>query len=378
MVNDVSQDALRRLAAHRDGAVLSLFLDLDPSKFPTAPARQSAVDALLHEARRAVDDGQLDHDARVRMRDALTEIEGRLEPIAIPVEGARGLAIFAPGPAASVEVLRLPAPIPNRVVLDVSAHVEPLVRLADRARWCVALVDRSRASFHLGNEDGMPLSGILEDEVHGQHRQGGWSYGRYQRSIENEVGAHLEHVAEALAIALREGRFDRLVLAGQQPIRRELEGKLDNDVRERLAGWIDLDLSAADAEAVRGAAEPLIVRARRDHEREVLERLAQGVGTPGGHGVAGLRTTLGALSERRVETLVVDPELASPGSRCSACGLLGLNLAECPADGTEMEQLDSIIEAAVALAYEQAAEVVLPAPAPELTAVEGIGAVTRF
>jgi len=378
MVNDVSQDALRRLAAHRDGAVLSLFLDLDPSKFPTAPARQSAVDALLHEARRAVDDGQLDHDARVRMRDALTEIEGRLDPIAIPVEGARGLAIFAPGPAASVEVLRLPAPIPNRVVLDVSAHVEPLVRLADRARWCVALVDRSRASFHLGNEDGMPLSGILEDEVHGQHRQGGWSYGRYQRSIENEVGAHLEHVAEALAIALREGRFDRLVLAGQQPIRRELEGKLDNDVRERLAGWIDLDLSAADAEAVRRAAEPLIVRARRDHEREVLERLAQGVGTPGGHGVGGLRTTLGALSERRVETLVVDPELASPGSRCPACGLLGLNLAECPADGTEMERLDSIIEAAVALAYEQAAEVVLPAPAPELTAVEGIGAVTRF
>jgi peptide subunit release factor 1 (eRF1) len=378
MVNDVSQDALRRLAAHRDGAVLSLFLDLDPSKFPTAPARQSAVDALLHEARRAVEDGQLDHDARVRMHDALVEIEGRLEPTAIPVEGARGLAIFAPGPEASVEVLRLPAPIPNRVVLDVSAHVEPLVRLADRARWCAALVGRSRATFHLGNEDGMPVSGSLDDEVHGQHRRGGWSYGRYQRSIENEVGAHLDHVAEALSIALREGRFDRLVLAGQQPIRRELEGKLDHDVRERLAGWIDLDLSAADAEAVRAAAEPLIVKARRDHEREVLERLAQGVGTPGGHGVGGLRTTLGALSERRVETLVVDPELASPGSRCPACGLLGLNLAECPADGTEMEQLDNVIEAAVALAYKQAAEVVLPAPAAELIAVEGIGAVTRF
>ena len=43
-----------------------------------------------------------------------------------------------------------------------------------------------------------------------------------------------------------------------------------------------------------------------------------------------------------------------------------------------MEQLDSVIEAAVALAYEQAAQVVLPGPAPELDAVEGIGAVTRF
>ncbi len=378
MVNDVSQDALRRLAAHRDGAVLSLFLDLDPSKVPTAPARQSAVDALLHEARRAVEDGQLDHDARVRMRDALTEIAGRLEPSAIPVEGARALAIFAPGPGAPVEVLRLPTPIPSQVVLDSSAHVEPLMRLADRARWCVALVDRSRASFHLGNEDGMPLDGSLDDEVHGQHRQGGWSYGRFVRSIENEVSVHLDHVAEALAIALREGRYDRLVLAGQKTIRKDLEGKLDHDVRDRLAGWVDLDLSAADAEAVRSAAEPVIVEARRDHERAVLERLAQGVGTPGGHGVGGLRTTLGALSERRVETLVVDPQLQSPGSRCPACGLLGLHLAECPADGTQMEQLPNVIEAAVALAYEQAAEVLLPAPAAELAAVEGIGAVTRF
>ena len=75
---------------------------------------------------------------------------------------------------------------------------------------------------------------------------------------------------------------------------------------------------------------------------------------------------------------MVDPELSSPGSRCPTCGLLGLHLAECPADGTPMDQLDSIVEAAVALAYEQAAEVLLPGPAPELAAVDGIGAVTRF
>ena len=111
MVNDVSQDRLRQLAAHRNGCVLSLFLDLDPSKVPTAPARQSAVDAMLHEARRAVEDGTLDHDARARMRDALTEIEGRLEPTAIPVEGARALAIFAPS-----KVSVAPAPVPHEAV----------------------------------------------------------------------------------------------------------------------------------------------------------------------------------------------------------------------------------------------------------------------
>lgn len=378
MVNDVSQDVLRRLAAHRNGAVLSLFLDLDPSKVPTAPARQTAVDAMLHEARRAVDGGRLDHDEQARMRAALQEIEGRLEPAAIPVEGARALAIFAPGPSEAVEVLRLPVPIDGQVVLDVSAHVEPLLHLAGRSRWCVGLVDRSHASFHLGDQDAMPLSGTLDDDVRGQHRQGGWSSPRYERSIEQDVSVHLDHVADALARQLRDGSYEHLILAGQQTLRHELEGKLEHDVRERLQGWVDLDLSSAEPEAVRAAAAPVIAEWQARCEQDVLARLSQGVGTPGGHGVAGLRSTLAALSDRRVATLVVDRSLRSPGSRCPSCGLLGLHLAECPADGTTMQQLDSVIEAAVALAYEQAAEVVLPGPAPELESVEGIGAITRF
>lgn len=378
MVNDVSQDVLRRLAAHRNGAVLSLFLDLDPSKVPTVPARQSAVDALLHEARRAVDGGRLAHEAQGRMREALTEVKGRLDPAAIPVEGARGLAIFAPGPDAAVEILRLPTPIASRVVLDVTAHVEPLLHLAERSRWCVGLVDRSHASFHLGNEDAMPLSGTLDDDVRGQHRQGGWSSPRYERSIEQDVSAHLDHVADALARQLREGAYEQLVLAGQQKLHRDLEARLHPDVAQRFVGWIELDLSTADAEAVRGAVAPRIAEHRARCEEEVLARLTQGVATPGGHGVGGLRSTLAALSDRRVATLVVDKAIASPGSRCPTCGLLGLNLAECPADGAEMEQLDSVIEAAVALAYEQAAEVVLPGPAPALETLEGVGAITRF
>ncbi len=378
MVNDVSQDRLRRLAAHRDGAVLSLFLDLDPSSVPTAPARQSAVDSLLHDARRAVEDAGLDHAARGRMRDALAALSDRLAPGALPIDGARGLAVFVPGPQDAVEVLRLPAAVPTRVVLDGSPCVEPLLRLADRARWCVALVDRSVARFHLGDEDGLPLSGTLEDDVHGQRRQGGWSYGRYERSIENEVASHLHHVAGALRLSLQEQRYDRLVLAGQHTIRKELEARLDPPVRDRLEGWVDLDLSSAGPSEVLTAALPVIQEARRAHEQDVLARLAQGTATPGGHAVAGLRTTLGALSERRVEVLVLDPALTSAGARCPTCGTLLLSVQDCPADGTPMESLPDVVGAAIALAYEQAAEVLLPAAAPELTAAGGVGAVTRF
>ena len=70
MVNDVTAERLQRLIAHRDGAVLSLFLDLDPSQFPTGADRQAQVDSLLHDARMTLEARQddLDRDQLMGLR----------------------------------------------------------------------------------------------------------------------------------------------------------------------------------------------------------------------------------------------------------------------------------------------------------------------
>src|SRR4051794_36341205 len=78
MVNDVTPERLQRLTAHRDSAVLSLFLDLDPSLAATAPARQSAVDSLLSDARAQVEDRKLSHDDRIALREAIGELQDQL------------------------------------------------------------------------------------------------------------------------------------------------------------------------------------------------------------------------------------------------------------------------------------------------------------
>ena len=383
MVNDVTAERLQRLTAHRDGAVLSLFLDLDPSQFPTGADRQAQVDSLLHDAREtlAARHDDLDHDTLKFLREALGEMEGMLTPDDLPAEGARGLALFTPGSGGeTVELLRLPTPVERRVLLAEAPYVHPLVHLATRERFCVALIDSTEARFHLGDEDDLPQTGSFDDDVHGSHSAGGWAQRRYEESIEQEKLHHIDRAARALRIALVDRKlFDRLILVGQEQIRSTVEERLDQQVRERLVGWTEVDMSSASEQDVREAVAPVIREHRRAREVEALERLAAGVGSEDGHGVAGLAPTLKALSEFRVEILLLDPDLHEPGGRCPQCGTLYIEgLRTCPADGSAVAELDDVTEAAVAKALEQSAEVMLPAAHPALADADGIGAVTRF
>ena len=50
----------------------------------------------------------------------------------IAAEGARGVAVFACGPAGLLEVVRVPHPLPAKVVIDDSPFVEPLLRALGR------------------------------------------------------------------------------------------------------------------------------------------------------------------------------------------------------------------------------------------------------
>jgi peptide chain release factor subunit 1 len=98
------------------------------------------------------------------------------------------------------------------------------------------------------------------------------------------------------------------------------------------------------------AARPLIEELERDRERSALERLGE-------RGVTGVRDVLPALHERRVECLLLDEQFGGvPGVQCLECGWLGLEGETCPADGSELVQLDDLTEAMIELSVQQSAE----------------------
>src|SRR3954452_2763631 len=106
-----SRGRLRRLAEIRPGKgrVLSLYFDLDPAEFATAPARASQITSLLDEAAKLIDGrDDLDHDERGGLRADVARVRELFAPQSMAAGGVRGIAVFACGPAGVLEVVRTP------------------------------------------------------------------------------------------------------------------------------------------------------------------------------------------------------------------------------------------------------------------------------
>jgi peptide chain release factor subunit 1 len=377
-------EEVRRLVQHRgDHLVISLYLDLDPERFATAPARASQIRSLLGEAAREVERlGDLGHEDKVALRDDIGRIESFLSSSAEPFRGARALAIFCASRDELFEAVKLLRPVQARVVIEPAPYVEPMIAAIERQRWLVALVNRRSARLLSGSPERLQERERMEGGGwRGEHDQGGWSQANYERSVEKDAMDHLRNVAETVNRPVRQERFDRVAIGGPHEVVVRFKELLAQEVRDRLApGEVDLDLASATEEQVRAAVEGIVLEDERRREREALDRLAAGVGA-GGRAVAGVAGTLEALNERRVQTLLLAPGFDRPGGRCSACGLLvdaPQDDDRCPADGSELVHVDHLREAVVESAVIQDAEVMVIRHHPDEGPRHGIGALLRF
>ena len=303
-----------------------------------------------------------------RVRAALTTSD-------IAGNGTRGVAVYACGPVQLLEVISLRRPVASAVVLERAPHVEPLMADADVERWCVVLVNRRNGRIFMGAGDALAETDRVEDDVHSQHDQGGWSQARYQRGVEKEKVDHLVRLADVVFAAFKNGGFDRVLVGAPDELVGEFEGKLHPYLRDRIAGRVHLDVDDSSVDDVRTAARGAIEDWMRRCEREALDRLAEGVGR-GGRGAAGLSNVLRALNDARVDTLLLAEGLRASGHRDRETGMLFAG-GEAPADAT-VEDCEDIVEPAIEKAIEHSAKVVTVRHHDDLGPLGGIGAVLRY
>src|SRR3954453_1626296 len=115
---------------------------------------------------------------------------------------------------------------------------------------------------------------------------------------------HLKNVADAVFVRFKRAPFDNLLLGGPGETRTDFEGRLHPYLRERLVGWIDIDVENSSPDGVASLARDKIGEHTRASERAALDRVQEGMARKG-RGVGGLDPTLEALNERRVETLLL-------------------------------------------------------------------------
>jgi peptide chain release factor subunit 1 len=382
-INELNANRLRDLARIRpdDARVLSVFINLDPSEFAAPPARATEISSVIDDAARRIreNDG-LSHGAKKALEEDVKRADAFLRDFS--PKGAHGLALFACGPADLFEAIRLPRPVDTRVVIEDTPFVEPLIEaVASGQSWVVVLVNRQVGRILRGDVQHLDELDVIEDDVHGQHSQGGWSQARYQRSVDEEVQDHLKTVADAVFTHFKRQSFQHLLLGGPGETLTDFEAKLHTYVSEKLEGRIDVDVENTPPDKVLEAARPKIEAIGRKWEREALDRVREGV-SKGGRGAAGLDDVLGALNERRIETLLLTPGYSAGGCTCPQCGsVYAVAEGKCPADGTALDCRGDVIESAVHLALEQSGEVLVVRDednANELRGHGGIAAVLRF
>jgi len=382
LANDATEQTLARLAEFRaEGArVLSLYVSFDPTEVQTPEARRSRVESLLADAeRRYADDPQgASRDAQMALRADIERVRAFFANGEFTPKAARGVAVFCSQAADLLEVVKLPRPVEATVVVDDSPFIEPLLAVVAHDVWCVVLSDRRSARIFVGPRDGLSEIAQLKDDVHRWHARGGRSQKRFQRGIEKEVHDHLKHTAQVLFELARQEPYEHLIVGASQELWRELEDALHPDVRERIAGRVELDVGHATTEDVARASLAVMDEWAHGREGEALARLAQELGR-GGRAAAGVDDVLAALTERRVEQLLTLPNLHRAGVACPACGLLALGGAVCPADGSALQPREDVIEDGIELALAQGADVlVVSAGAQDLEARGGLAALLRY
>jgi peptide subunit release factor 1 (eRF1) len=387
MATDITTDRLRELAETRSaqGKVLSVFINLDPREFATPPARATEISSVLDEASRTIRDLEgLTHDERAALLDDVERVRDGVANGA-GLEGARALAVFASRPAGLFEILKLPRPVPHKVVVADTPSVEPLANLGSGELWWLALVDRQHARLLAGTVDGMVELWRHEDDARARidsakQDQDGRSQSRYERSVANEVDAHLRGVSAELTRRLKDVRVAGILVGGPKEATAHFKTLLGADVHKCVKGRFEVDVWNTGADDVLKSARPVLdeLAARRDEE--LLAKIDEGLGT-GGRAAAGLGDVLTAVHERRVDTLVVVEGFTAKGVRCPQCGWLGVSAGgQCPADGTMTEMVDNVVDAAVARAFAQDARVraLTADAAPALVEKGSIAALLRF
>src|SRR5215207_4609390 len=95
-VNELTDTVLRSLSEVEadEPVVVSLFLNLDPSEFATAAARESQINSLLSLLGERVRDGDLSHDAQEALAADRERIERFLRED-VDVASADAIAIYS-------------------------------------------------------------------------------------------------------------------------------------------------------------------------------------------------------------------------------------------------------------------------------------------
>jgi peptide chain release factor subunit 1 len=353
---DVTTADIRKLIdrPQTDFPVTSVYLNTDGARFPKAGDYEARLDGLLRDVRKQAESlPQSQRDAVAADTDAISRwVRNEFDR-----GDVRGLALFA-SEGELFDTLQVAMGVRNIARCNSRPYVVPLEALLGRHHhMALVIVERDKARivrYQLGRAWEYQ---VVASDVHGQHKQGGWSQKAYEKNIEDEVLHHFKDTVEILRQLHAETPIDCLVLGGPQAEAAEFSKKL-HPYLQQVVHTDTLSIPPTSSldelkERLRQV-EQKLVSGRRSH---LLERLAAAQGTAE-KAARGIRHVVEATNAKRIEVLFVVEGAGQPGYR-SSTGMLALHEADAAAYGEPVEPVEDLIDEIIEEAVRSGAHIEL-------------------
>jgi hypothetical protein len=339
----ITAETIKRIIAFDgDGLpVVSLYasVPLDPAERAAVRGR---VSSLLHNIRPLAQDRSLEHAARVSVRADIERIEKtvgqeRWKPGAVAIFSCSGRELF--------EEVPLPRAVRDRVIVDATPWVRPMVAVLDEYhRYCVAVIDKGSARiWELYQGELLEARKIKNRALRTPHSAPASAVYGVRNRADELLKSHYRRIATVLDELFRTSHYELLIVGGHQHEVPGFIGFLSRELRERVAGKFTVDPGTATLAEIRPSAEAIVENYERDEERRLVAEIMQTVAV-GGPATLGVRSCLWAATVAAVQTLLVQEDAVVPGVVCDACGWLASTGETCALYGQPVRHTPDVIE----------------------------------
>ncbi len=374
----IGKDKIKSLAGLRSPAGTFLTVTLSTSRLDDW--RQTVPTFLNSEFSRVVKERDLD---KKQERDLQEDVQRILDVQNYEVDQhTEGIAVFADGAGGVFEQVALPMRLLNRLVVEPTPYVRPLIHaLSLLEPFVVVRVSRDESSVYLIDEWRV----TREDDLTGPYLKssdretGDVPVKEYFAAARQEtlVDLHFKEVAVVLDKLLDETDARRVVLCGQHDIVANFRRALSARAAARVTAEIPWD-AAQSLNQMLVSAREAVEAARHDEMLKLAGRIREGLSAQG-HGIAGFDATLAALRRGQLQTLLVERGYRPPGWRCLVCDHTVLTpIEECPVCGGRTLRVEDAVGEAVRTAVINGTFVEVAEQLPDLDSFGRIGGVLRF
>ncbi len=251
----------------------------------------------------------------------------------------RSVAIFSCASKDYFRAYLISVPVHSRVHIGNNPYVRPLANILDAyGAYGVALVDKQGARFfyfHMGEL--VEQEGVLGEEVHKV---------RGVESSQNMVKRNLKESAEFAMGFFDEKNVRRVLIGGTDENIAQFQKSLSKTWQSLVVGTLSLGMRANYQDVLD---ETIKVGEKAEEKREAgLVTQMITAASKYSDGVLGLRDTLRAAQEGRVQTLLVDENFHASGYKCDGCEhLTAEKLDTCPFCGEGFTEIPDAAEMAV-------------------------------